>query len=76
MGQEYRYLDGKWQRSASPIAQLPNLLGVPRFLLRFFHAEGRREASAYAMSEHGAQHYVAALRPRGRVTEYGDRVPA
>ena len=75
VGQEYRYLQEEWQRSGSPIAQLPNLLGVPRFLLRFFQSEGRREASAYAMSEHGAQHYVAALRPRGQVTEYGDRVP-
>lgn len=72
VGQEFRYLAGEWQRSASPVPQLPNMRQVPRIMFSFFAAEARRGASQYAFSEHGPQHYLAALRPPGRVTEFGD----
>lgn len=32
-----------------------------------------RNASRYSMKEHGPHHYIAALRPSGRVTEFGDQ---
>lgn len=73
VGQEFRYLSGDWQRSASPVPQLPSMRQVPRIMFSFFEGEGRRQSGRYAFSEHGPQHYLAALRPRDRVTEFGDR---
>ena len=34
--------------------------------------EERRRSSRYLASAHGPQHYIAALQPRGRVSELGD----
>jgi hypothetical protein len=31
---------------------------------------------AHTIADHGPHHYIAALRPAGRVTEFGDRVHA
>jgi hypothetical protein len=72
-GHEYRYLNGEWQRSDTPVAQLENLREIPRSLLAFFATPKRRGASRYTMAEHGPHHYISALRPKGRVTEFGDQ---
>jgi len=72
LGQEYRFLDGEWRRSAAPVEQIPNMRNVPRIVLSFLEPAERREASRYIFSEHAPQHYLSALRPRGRVTEFGD----
>ena len=73
VGHEYRLAEGEWRRADSPVAQLQHLREIPRSLLAFF-ATGKRRASArYAMGEHGPHHYIAALRPADRITEFGDR---
>jgi len=72
LGQEFRFLDGEWQRSPEPVPQLPSMRDIPRIVLSLVQREERREATQYAMSEHGPQNYLDRLRPPGRVTEFGD----
>jgi hypothetical protein len=46
---------------------------VPRIVLSLLETSERHESGQYALASHGPQHYLAALRPRDRVTEFGDR---
>ena len=73
-GQEYRYVNGKWQRSESPVAQLA-LKEIPRSVLAFFAPGGRRPSWRYTADVHAPHHYIDALRPKDRVTELGDWAP-
>jgi hypothetical protein len=54
------------------MAQLVRTREIPRSLLAFFATEKRRASSRYTIADHGPHHYIAALRPSGRVTEFGD----
>lgn len=72
LGNEYRYADGGWRRSESPIQQLARVGEIPKSLLAMFANERRRRAAPYSSAEHGPHNYLAALRPPGRVTEFGD----
>ncbi|MGO9063485.1 MAG: lipase family protein [Myxococcaceae bacterium] len=72
-GQEYRLSKGEWQRSEIPTAPLTNMRQVPRSVLALLSAAKLRDASRYTLAEHGPHNYIAALRPRGKVTEFGDR---
>ena len=72
-GNEYRLENGEWRQSVTPVAQLSNPREIPRALLTFFTAQKRRNAARYSMADHGPHLYIAALRPKGRVTEFGDR---
>ena len=72
-GHEYRFANGEWKASDRPVAQLKGLSEIPRSLLAFFATAKRRNASRYSMNDHGPHHYIAALRPKGQVTEFGDR---
>jgi hypothetical protein len=71
-GREYRFVSGAWQRSEAAVGQLRNLRGIPSSLLAFFATEKRRRPFRYSMADHAPDHYIAALRPAGRVTEFGD----
>ncbi|MGO9010047.1 MAG: lipase family protein [Bryobacteraceae bacterium] len=71
-GQEYRLADGEWQLSPSPVVQLASMREIPRAVLAFFASEKRRASSRYTLAAHGPHHYIAALRPKDRVTEFGD----
>ena len=73
-GHEYRFTNGEWKASDKPVAQLKGLSEIPRSLLAFFATAKRRDASRYSMNDHGPQHYISALRPKGQVTEFGDQV--
>ena len=75
VGHEYRLADDRWRRADSPTAQLETLREFPRSLLAFFAGEGNRASYRYSMGAHGAHHYLAALRPPNRITEYGDLEP-
>ncbi|HEX5831254.1 MAG TPA: hypothetical protein VFY16_09760 [Gemmatimonadaceae bacterium] len=46
---------------------------IPRSLLTFFATGKRRGSARYAARMHGPHHYITALRPVDRVTEFGDR---
>ena len=70
-GQEYRYVNGEWQRAESPVAQLA-LKEIPRSVLAFFAPEKRRASWRYTVDLHAPHHYIDALRPKDRVTEFGD----
>jgi hypothetical protein len=75
VGHEYRYADGEWQHADAPTKQMESLREVPRSLLAFLAREKDRASFRYTMGAHGAHQYLAALRPRDRVTEYGDVEP-
>ncbi|HUJ15448.1 MAG TPA: lipase family protein [Thermoanaerobaculia bacterium] len=64
-GREYRFEGGAWQLQEKAIAQLVKFRQAPRMLLR-------RDATRYTIAEHAPHVYIAALRPAGRVTEFGD----
>jgi hypothetical protein len=72
-GHEYRYADGRWEPAAVPTSQLAGMKELPGSLLAFFASEKRRASLRYSIAEHGPHHYIAALRPQGRVTEFGDQ---
>ncbi len=72
LGQEFRFVDGEWRRSETPIEQMANLRDMPRSLLAFFAAETRRRPFRFTIGAHAPDHYIAALRPADRVTEFGD----
>ena len=71
-GQEYRFVTGEWQRSETAVEQMPNLRSIPRSLLTFFPTRNRRQPSRYSIAHHAPDYYIAALRPAGRLTEFGD----
>jgi hypothetical protein len=72
-GEEYRFTGGEWRRSEQPVAQLVKVRQIPGAILAFFATAKRRYSARYSMAEHAPHHYIAALRPRGRVTELGER---
>lgn len=72
-GQEFRYVTGQWQRSPSTVAQPARLLDILRAVLALFVPEKRRATWRYKADQHAPHHYIAALRPDDRVTEFGDQ---
>lgn len=74
-GREYRYRDGSWQPSDPVTAQLTNLREIPNSLLAMFATGKRRASMRYTLADHGPHQYLAALRPVGKITEFGDRDP-
>lgn len=71
-GAEYRFVEGAWQRSDEATRQMSGLWRVIRSLFALFAGEKRRKRLQYTLTEHGPHRYLAALRPSGRVTEFGD----
>jgi len=74
-GQEFHYTNGHWRRR-DPAAQLSNFRDVSRSVLAMIAPVKRRDGVAYTIADHGPHHYIAALRPAGRVTEFGDPAPS
>ncbi len=72
VGREYRFHGGRWVPSEEPVAPLTSLREIPRAMLAFFSADARRRKHGYSLAEHGPHYYLEALRPEGRVTEFGD----
>jgi hypothetical protein len=70
IGREYRYAEGEWRSTESPVKQMANARAIPRSILSGLTPE--RPSSRWSFGEHAPHHYVAALRPAGRVTEFGD----
>jgi hypothetical protein len=71
-GREYRHIDGRWTRAEAPVIQMKNIHALPPAVLALIGVTvpGRRR---YTLVEHGPHLYLSALRPEGRITEYGDR---
>jgi hypothetical protein len=72
VGHEYRYVEHAWRRADSPLAQLQSVREIPRTLLSLVGTHKSRSSARYTLRAHGPHHYIAALRPLGRVTEFGD----
>lgn len=71
-GREYLLTEGVWIETDTPIAQLKHVREIPRSLLAFFSTK-KGGSSRYSFAEHGPHHYISALRPKGRLTEFGDQ---
>jgi hypothetical protein len=73
-GREYRFVDGKWERAKASVIQMRSMHALPPAVLALIGINVKGPASRrYSLVEHGPHHYLSALRPEGRVTEYGDR---
>jgi lipase (class 3) len=72
-GREYRYAGGKWERAAASVIQMKSMHTLPPAVLALIGVKVKGPGSRrYTLVEHGPHLYVAALRPEGRITEYGD----
>lgn len=72
-GRQYRYSSsGEWDFTDEPTASMASLRDIPRSFLALVTAGSRREAAPYAINAHPLHRYLDALRPAGRVTEFGD----
>jgi len=72
IGQEFQLVDDAWCRAESPVAQAPSARLIARSIIDGLGREKRRRSSRYLLGAHGPQRYIAALRPRGRISELGD----
>jgi len=70
-GQEFRYADGAWTRHEPVTAQLRSLHAAPRAVFAMFAPAKKQATLPYTMADHPPHRYIAALRPRGSVTEFG-----
>jgi len=71
-GQEFHHADGQWRRRHPVTAQLASFRHVPGSLLGLVAPVKKRGALRYTIADHQPQWYISALRPAGKVTEFGD----
>ena len=71
-GHEFHSADGQWRRRDPVTAQLASFRDVGRSLFGMLAPLRKRDALRFTMEDHGPHHYISALRPAGRVTEFGD----
>ena len=71
-GREFHYAEGRWHRRDAVIGQLATMRDASRSVVAMFASEKQRGSSPYTMADHGPHHYIAALRPTGKITEFGD----
>jgi hypothetical protein len=72
VGREYQCSSDEWRLALEPTTQMQNLRDIPRSLLALLESGSRRESARYAIDAHPPHRYLDALRPAGRVTEFGD----
>ena len=72
LGNEYVYANGEWAASDTPVAQLEHPREISRMLLGFAITPKRRASARFESTAHMSHRYIAALRPQGLVTEFGD----
>jgi len=71
-GREYHYAEGQWRRRDPCTAQLASFRHVPGSLMALFAPVKKRGALRYSIADHPPHWYISALRPAGKVTEFGD----
>ncbi|MEX0900717.1 MAG: lipase family protein [Gammaproteobacteria bacterium] len=71
-GVEYGFAEGEWRQNSEATRQMSGLWRASRSLSGLFASEARRKKLKYTLTEHGPHKYLAALRPAGRITEFGD----
>jgi len=72
LGREFQLVDERWLGVESSVTQAASARQVLRSILDALGPERRRDSSRYLAGAHAPQHYIEALRPKGRVTELGD----
>ena len=72
-GHEFHYADGQWQRRDGVTAQFAGFREASRAALAMLAPARKRDAQRYTMADHAPHQYIAALRPAGRVSEFGDQ---
>lgn len=72
-GHEFHYANGEWRRSDTVTAQMANFRNVAHSVASMFAPTKKRAAARYTMHDHGPHHYISALRPPGKITEFGDQ---
>lgn len=72
-GHEFHYANGEWRRRDPVTAQMASFRHVAPSLASMFAPAKKRAAARYTMGDHGPHHYISALRPPGKITEFGDR---
>jgi hypothetical protein len=72
-GHEYRFANDEWTASDKPVTQLKGIREIPLSFTAFVGTAKLRNASRYSIADHGPHIYISALRPKGRVTEFGDQ---
>jgi len=72
-GREFRFTHGRWERHEAATEQLESFRAAPRAVFAMFAPAKKRESLPHSMTSHGPHHYIAALRPKGPVTEFGER---
>ena len=72
VGQEFRYAGGEWRRPDGPLQVAIRRREIAQSLVALLAPERKRRSYRYSVAEHRPQHYIAELRPPGRVTELGD----
>ncbi len=73
IGDEYRYEGREWRRSETPVAQIQHMREIPRSVMALVSTASQRASARYSLGVHCPHHYIEALRPSDRVTEFGDR---
>ena len=71
-GLEFHYSNRQWRRRDCATVQLASVREAGRSLLGMLAPVKRRGALRYTMEDHAPHHYISALRPPGRATEFGD----
>ena len=72
IGHEYRQEKGGWHLQNAPAAPLVSLRDLPRAFVTALAPSKRSGGSTYSVADHGPHHYISALRPPGRISEFGD----
>jgi hypothetical protein len=72
-GHEFHYAEGQWRRAGAATVQMAGFREASKATLAMLAPARKRDAQRYTMADHGPHQYLSALRPPGRVTEFGDQ---
>ena len=69
LGEEHQFDAGRWARAATPTKALKN---VSRAVMSTVASGLTSSKARWSLGQHGPHRYLDALRPKDRVTEFGD----
>lgn len=72
VGREYHCSSKEWRLAPEPTRQVETIRDISRSLVTLLRPRPRRKPARFAIDAHPPHRYLDALRPAGRVTEFGD----
>jgi hypothetical protein len=72
-GHEFHFERGEWRKRDRVSAQAANFRDVSRAVLAVFAPAKKRDVQRFTMADHQPHQYLSALRPAGKITEFGDQ---